>query len=186
MLIGIAGRPAAGKETLTGFLRDKGFIYNETSKLLSRELQKQDKKITRTNMQDLADSWREKDGVGGVMKKLLEILDLDKNNIIDSLRNAGEAEFLKNNVKDFVLIAVDATIELRFKRTLERGKQSDPQTWEEFVKVDERDNFDKDNPMGQQTGRLIEIADFIIINDSYLDKSMKQVEEIWEKIKEKC
>jgi len=185
MLIGIAGRPAAGKETLTQFLRDKGFTYNETSKLLIKELEKQGKEITRTSMQDLADSWREKDGVGGVMKKFLEILDLNENHIIDSLRNAGEAEFLKQNVKDFVLIAVDAPRELRFKRTLERGKQSDPKTWEEFVKVDERDNFDKDNPMGQQTGKLIEIADFIIMNDSDLDRSMKQIEEIWEKIKTK-
>lgn len=186
MIIGIAGRPAAGKETITGFLRDKGFVYNETSKLFRSELEKQGKEITRTAMQDLADSWREKEGVGGVMKKFLETIDLDKNHIIDSFRNAGEAEFLRNNVKNFILIAVDAPRELRFERTLARDKSSDPKTWEEFVKVDERDNFDSANPMGQQTGRLIEIADFVVVSDSNLESAMIQIEKIWEEIKEKC
>ena len=182
MLIGISGRPAAGKETITGFLRNKGFTYNETSKLLREELEKHGKEITRTSMQDIADGWREKHGAGGVMKKFLEVLDLNKNNIIDSLRNVGEAEFLKNNVNDFILIAVDAPRKLRFERTLSRGKESDPKTWEEFVKVDERDNFDSANPMGQQTGKLIEIADFVIVNDEDLNNAMVQIEKIWEKI----
>jgi len=186
MIIGIAGRPAAGKETITSFLRDKGFQYNESSKIIAEELEKLGKEITRTNMQDLADKWRGEDGVGALMKKFLEKLDLEKNHIIDSLRNAGEADFMRANLSNFILIAVDAPREIRFKRTLERGKASDPKTWEEFVKVDERDNLDVNNPMGQQTGKLIEIADYVIMNDKDLDSAMKQINKIWEEIKEKC
>ena len=65
---------------------------------------------------------------------------------------------------------------------MSRGKESDPKTWEEFVRVDERDNFDSANPMGQQTGKLIEIADFVIVNDEDLNNAMVQIEKIWEKI----
>jgi len=186
MIIGICGRIAAGKETLTSFLRNKGFQYHESSSLLKKELERLGKEITRTNMQDLADEWRNKDGVGALMKKFLEKLDLNENHIIDSLRNAGEADFMKKNCKDFILIGVDAPQKIRFKRLVERGKESDPKTWEEFVKVDERDNFDASNPMGQQTGKLLEIADFVIMNDQDLEKAMKEVEKIWEEIKEKC
>ena len=55
MLIGLTGRIGAGKETLTGFLRDKGFIYIETSKLLKGELEKRGILVTRKNQQDLGD-----------------------------------------------------------------------------------------------------------------------------------
>lgn len=187
MIIGIAGRIAAGKETLTQFLRDQGFSYNETGALLLEVLEEQGIEGTRWNQQNLADEWRQKDGAGAIMKKFLEKLDLNKTHIIDSLRNAGEAEYLKEQLgDDFVLIAVDAPREIRFKRLVERDKPNDPKVWEDFLKVDERDNFDPDNPMGQQTGKLIEAADFVIMNDKDLEHAMNQVKEIWEEIKKKC
>ena len=181
MIIGIAGRIAAGKETLTSFLRDKGFIYLETSKMITEELIKQGIEPSRWNQQNLADGWRKQHGVGAVMKMLLEKTEAGKNYIFDSLRNAGEAEFLRQNVKDFVLIGVDAEQKIRFERVLKRNKSSDPKIWEEFLKVDSRDFFDEKDPMGQQVGKLLEIADFKI-NNTDLHKSMKEIEEIWEKI----
>lgn len=189
MLIGLTGRIGAGKETLTEFLREKGFIYLETSKLLKEELKKRNFEITRENMQDLGDELRKKYGAEILMKMFLEKINQDKGNknyIIDSLRNAGEVKFLRENIKNFVLIAVDAPQKLRFKRIIKRGKPSDPKTWEEFLKVDNRDLFDKNNPLGQQVGKCMELADFKIINDCSLKKSMIKIKKIWEKIKEKC
>ena len=186
MIIGIAGRIGAGKETLTKFLRDIGFEYFETRKVLIKSLEEQNMELSRTNMQDLADSWREEFGAGALMKKILERIDTNKNFIIDSLRNGKEAEFLKEELgNDFILIGVDAPRDVRFERIIKRGKQSDMLDWENFLKVDERDNFDPDNPMGQQTGKLIEMADFVIMNDRNLGHATKQVEKIWEQIKEK-
>jgi dephospho-CoA kinase len=186
MIIGITGRIAAGKETLTDSLRKKGFIYLETFTVLAEELEKRGLEITRANMQDLGDEIREKYGVFGVMKMLLEKTEPGKDYIFDSLRNPGEAEFLRENIKDFVLIGVDAPQKLRFERILKRGKPSDPKTWEEFLKIDNRDFFDETNPMGQRVGKCMEIADFKINNDVDLEKSMKEIEEVWEKIKKRC
>ncbi len=183
MLIGLTGRIAAGKETLTDFLRKKGFVYLETSKMLAEELKKRGLEINRWNMQNLGDELREKDGAGALMKMLLKKTEPNKDYIFDSLRNAGEAEFLRNNVKDFFLIAVDAPQKLRFERILRRNKASDPKTWEEFLKIDNRDFFDETNPMGQQVGKCMEVADFKITNDADLEKSMKEIEDVWEKIK---
>jgi len=188
MIVGMCGRIGAGKETLTSFLREKGFVYFETSALLKEELAKRSLEITRWNMQNLADSMREKGGAGAVMKLLLDKASKDKtkNYIFDSLRNAGEAEFLKNNAKDFILIGVDAPQKMRFERMMKRAKPSDPKTWEEFLKVDERDNFDTTNPYGQQTGRLLEVSDFVIVNKGSLKDSLKEIEKIWGKISFKC
>jgi len=185
MIIGLTGRIAAGKETLTDFLRKKEFIYLETSKMLTEELRKRGLEVNRWNMQNLGDELRNKLGPGALMKMLLEKTKPSKNYIFDSLRNAREVEFLRNNVKDFVLIAVDAPQKIRFERILKRNKPSDPKTWEEFLKIDNRDFFDETNPMGQQVGKCMEIADFKIVNDADLEKSMKEIEEVWEKIKKR-
>jgi len=186
MIIGITGRIASGKETLTDFLRKKGFIYLETSKMLAEELGKRGLEINRWNMQDLGDELREKHGSGALMKMFLEKTEPGgKNYIFDSLRNSGEAEFLRKNVKNFVLIAVDAPQKIRFQRMIERNKPSDPKTWEEFLKVDNRDFFDETNPMGQQVKKCMELADFKIMNDADLKKSMKEIKDVWARIEKK-
>jgi dephospho-CoA kinase len=182
MIIGVTGSIAAGKETLTGFFRERGFVYFETSALLKEELSKRGLALTRENMQGLGDELRGKHGVGALMKLMLEKTEQGKNYLFDSLRNPGEADFLRKELKDFFLIAVDAPREIRFKRILNRGKPSDPKTWDDFLRVDERDLGDKNNLLGQQVRRCIEIADFKIINDSGLQNSMKQVEEVYKQL----
>ena len=186
MIIGVCGRIGAGKETLTGFLREKGFVYIVTSDLLNQELIKRGLEITRTNQQDLADGLRKQNGVGAVMNLMLDMAkqDSSKHYIFDSLRNVGEAEFLRKEVPGFILIGVDAPQDLRFQRVLKRKKLSDSMVWEEFLKMDSRDNFDPTNPFGQQTGKLLEVADFVIVNDKDLEVAMNQVKEVWEKIKD--
>ena len=185
MIIGICGRVAAGKETLTKFLRDKGFEYHQSSDIIKEGLEELGAEVTRENMQDLADKWRKESGVGVLMKKILKKIDKDGMHIIDSLRNKGEVDFMRENHDNFILIGVDADKKIRFKRMLNRGKPSDPKTWEEFLKMNERDNFDKENPTGQQTGKCLEASDFVIVNDTDLNSALKQVEEIWDKISDK-
>jgi len=185
MIIGMCGRIGAGKETLMSFLREKEFVYLVSSDLINEELKKRGLEISRTNQQNVADELRNKHGVGIIMQMFLDKIALDpkKNYIIDSLRNSGEAVFLREKVKNFVLIGVDAPQKMRFERMMKRAKPSDPKTWGEFLKVDDRDNFDTSNPMGQQTGKLLEMADFVVINHGNLKDSIKEIEKIWEKIK---
>ncbi len=187
MIIGVCGTVAAGKETLTGFLREKGFVYFETRQIIIEELKKLGLELSRTNMQNWADEQRVKYGVGALMKIMLEGTKKDpsKNYIFDSLRNDGEADFMRKNCRDFILIGVDAPREIRFKRAVSRAKPSDPVIWEEFLKVDERDLNDKENPLGQQTQKLLDMADFKIINDGDLKKSMREIEDAWKAIGEK-
>jgi dephospho-CoA kinase len=187
MIIGICGRIAAGKETLTKFLREKGFVYFETSRLLKEELQREGKLVTRESMQDKGDELRRRYGVAALMIMLLDKTreNPEKNYIFDSLRNLGEADFLIKECKDFILIGVDASQEIRFKRLLKRGKESDPKTWDDFLKMDARDNFDTSNPMGQQTGKLIENANFIIFNEGSIEEGLAKIEEVWKTIENK-
>ena len=184
MIIGVCGRVAAGKETLTSFLREKGFVYLVSSDLINEELVRRGMEITRKNQQDVADELRNKYGVGILMQMFLDKIakDVSKNYIIDSLRNSGEAIFMREKIKNFILIGIDASQKTRFERIISRGKSSDPKTWEEFLKMDARDNFDTENPMGQQTQKLLDMADFVVVNDGDLGSARKQVEKMWEEM----
>lgn len=178
MIIGMTGTIAAGKETLTKSLTENGFKYFRTSDLLKEDLEKRGIEVTRKNMQDLGDDLRVREGADVLMKMLLEKVDSDKNFIIDSIRNPKEAEFLKDNLDNFVLIAVDAPKEVRFERMNKRGKESDPKTWEEFLEIAERDLSDKENPLGQQVGKCIEMSDHVLINDSSLEEFESKVKDL--------
>jgi dephospho-CoA kinase len=181
MIIGVTGTVAAGKETLTSYFREKGFIYFETREIIKEELTKLGLEHSRTNMQDWADKLRQENGPGALMQVMLDRTEPGKNYMFDSLRNHLEAEFLKSKLGDeFLLLAVDAPAEIRFQRMVSRGKESDPRTWEEFVRMNERDLDDKSNPHGQHVGKLLEMADFVITNDSDIEKAEKQVEKVAE------
>ena len=189
MIIGFTGRIAAGKETVKHFLVEKGFIYVETSQILKEELLRRGKAVTREHMQDLGDELRARDGLGALIKLVLEKIDYHRNRdthfILDSLRNAGEVEYLRSVADDFILIAVDAPQRMRFERILSRGKTHDPKTWEEFLVIDSRDYFDPGNPHGQQVRDCMEKADFLIVNDSDVEKGTRAMEKIWEEIEER-
>jgi dephospho-CoA kinase len=47
VIIGVCGRIGAGKEALTSFFREKGFVYFETSAIIKEELSKIGIEITR-------------------------------------------------------------------------------------------------------------------------------------------
>ncbi len=66
---------------------------------------------------------------------------------------------------------------------LRRADADDPVKWEDFVKADERDYCDKDNALGQQSGKCMKMADFIIINDTSLQEFKKNIEKVWDIIK---
>lgn len=182
MIIGMTGSIAAGKETLTKFLREKGFRYYLTSDLLKDELTRRGMEITRENMQNLGDEWRGKYGAEALMKMLLDKIDRNENSILDSIRNPKEAGFLRNHLDHFIMVAVDAPQGIRFNRMLARGKESDPKIWNEFLKVDERDRGDPTNPLGQQVGRCIQMADYVLINDGTLQDFMNKIESLLSKI----
>lgn len=98
--------------------------------------------------------------------------------IIDSIRNPAEVNAFKNNLQHelirryihrvFYLVAVDAPIEIRYQRLLERkrinGEKDMP--YDDFVKKDAR-SLGLDQPgSGQQMGKVIKMANHSINNDS--------------------
>ena len=131
-------------------------------------------------MQDLGNEIRNKEGAGAWMKRLIEKFEEGKDYIIDGIRNPGEVKELKQ-LKNFYLIVVDAPREIRFQRFLERARPSDPKTWEGFLEIDKRD-FEEEDPLGQQVGKCMEMADFKIINNFNLEVFEEKLLQIYNQI----
>jgi dCMP deaminase len=187
MIIGLTGSLAAGKGVVADFLKEKGFIYLSLSNEL-RELLKDNKiQITRENLQLFGNKYREENGVGYLAEIVYnKILNQKyKNVIIDGIRNPGEIEVLKK-LKNFFLICVDAISEIRFKRMVERDRESDPKNWEDFLIVDNRDKGIGEKETGQGVGKCMALADYTIMNNNSLDETKKQIENLYDLLDDKC
>ena len=168
-VIGLTGVFGSGKETVKDMLTHKLNAYYVTLSSLIRDetLKKRGIKVGRGELQDLGNELRKQYGNDVLVKVVWDFLPKNKEFIIvDGIRNPGEAEFFKKKVgKDFVLVAVDAPQEIRFERTAKRGTHKDPKSWEEFLKMEERDLGANEPTYGQQVKKCMEMADVTIIND---------------------
>jgi len=173
MIMGITGRIASGKGIVRAYFEEKGFKYASVSPVVRAEAEKRGIPLERSKLQDLGNEVRAEEGGGVWMRRLIEEMDLDENQIIDGIRNPGEVvELRKLYLKKlaFYLFSVDAPQLIRYQRMLGRERPSDPKTWEEFLKVDERDYRELDasgqpNPFGQQVGLCMQMADYKFTND---------------------
>jgi|SRR3989338_5137 len=180
MIVGLTGSIAAGKGVVAEFLKQKGLIYHSLSMEVREEANKRAIEITRSNLQDLGNELRSKEGAGAWARRFLDKI-IEGNYIIDGIRNPAEvAEFEKT--ENFHLISIDAPLYERFKRVVSRNKESDPKTLEGFLEMNKRD-LGEDDPKGQQVAKCMERAHYSIMNDSDLESLNKKIEAIYAKIK---
>lgn len=180
MIIGLTGRIASGKTEVAEFLKEKGFNYITISWIVREEAKKRNIEITRKNLQDLGNNIRKEEGAGGWTIRLLKTINANDDWIIDGIRNPGEVKELRK-LKDFILLSVNAPQEIRYQRVLSRNKESDPKDWKGFLEMDNRDFGEKD-PLGQQVGECMSLADFHIDNNSTLDDFHRRIYALYESI----
>ena len=183
MIIGLTGTPSAGKGVVSEFFKKKGFIQLVYSDELRQRLRDKGIEVTRENMQAEGNALRKEKGAGAISELLVSKIKSQqyKNVIVDGIRNPAEIEVFRQ-LKNFYLIVVDAPQKLRFERMRSRNRENDPQTWEEFVKLEDREMGLGQPEDGLQIKRCIGQADYILINDGSLQDAEKKIEEIYEKI----
>ncbi|MFA6533436.1 MAG: AAA family ATPase [Patescibacteria group bacterium] len=181
-VIGVVGQIASGKGILVKYLTEKlGFTSFSLSSIVHAELEKKGKvKFTRQTLQDVGDELRRVNGDDVLAQRIIKAINEQKKDsiVIEGIRNPGEIEFLKKN-SNFILIGVKANRELRFKRVLSRGKEWDPKTYEDFLKVDRRDLGVKQQRSGQQVGKCLAYCDYVLTNNEDVGDFEKKVERLF-------
>lgn len=190
MIIGLTGTMGSGKSEISRYLKTKGFNYISISDLIREELLKRNSPLKRENLQNLGNELRKQYGNNYWAKKVIEKIDLNKDFIIDGIRNLGEIEELRST-PNFYLVGIDSPESLRLirikrrKRIIDGRINSDPKENSELRGVELRDRGFNEPEHGQQVLKCIEIANFTIINDSSLDELKNEINKILEKIHER-
>ncbi|MFH1290610.1 MAG: AAA family ATPase [Nanoarchaeota archaeon] len=182
MILGITGTICSGHNAIGKILIEKGFQRFSLSDYLREEMTKKSIEINRKNMQDFGDELRKEQGNAILAKIVISKIEKGKDYIIESIRNPGEvAEFKKLN--NFHLIMVDAPVEARFKRLLERGRDVDePKTFEEFLEWEKRDLGIAQPAYGQQQKACFALSNKTITNDSTFEELKEKVEKLLEEL----
>ena len=86
---------------------------------------------------------------------------------MDSLKKKG----------NFILLAVDASPDLRYERIVLRNSETDRISFPTFL-ANEKREMDSDDPNKQNLRRCIEMADVVFNNDSTIEDLIRDVKEM--------
>ncbi|EKD50244.1 MAG: hypothetical protein ACD_62C00603G0001, partial [uncultured bacterium] len=176
MIIGLTGKNGSGKGVVAEYLKNAGYIYHSLSDIIRLEIQREGHEVTRERLIDMGRKLREEGGPSVLADKVLALLDIDKNYVIDSIRNPFEVRALKYR-KDFFLFCVTADQKTRFERTKERARENDPVDFKKFVELEEKELHSTD-PSAQQLNATAALADFEIENNGSVQDAQDKVKDI--------
>ena len=161
MILGLTGPNCAGKTTVAEILKQRGFTAWSLSDSVRDEAKRRGLGNDRDTLIQVANQLRQRHG-GGVLAartvaKIREALALNPKQhfAIDSIRSPLEVEELRKLPK-FQLWLIDAPVDVRFQRAVERGRAEGAKTLEEF-KAKETEE-DTDDPEKQQLGNTFRLA----------------------------
>jgi dephospho-CoA kinase len=176
MLLGITGTDGSGKGTAVDYLvTHHGFVHYSARGILIDILNERDMEPTRANMRIVANEMREECGNDYIVTHNLKKIKDDgtERAIIESIRAVAEAETLK--AQGGILLAVDADQALRYERVQSRRSETDKVSFEEFVAHEELEANDP-NPHGMQKRKVMEMADFTIMNNGTVEELHSSIE----------
>ncbi|MBS3070218.1 AAA family ATPase [Candidatus Micrarchaeota archaeon] len=175
MIVGLVGQNCAGKDTAAAYFVSKGFQRYSLSDYLREELEKQGKPVTRETLVNLGNELRETKGAGHLAEKALERFKPGANYVVVSIRNPGEAQALMQK-KNFALVALEAPAQVRYERMRARDRgEKDPQTFEEFLRLENQENR---GGAQQSIAETMRLADYTIDASGSIEEETKEVERL--------
>ena len=172
MIIGATGLGRAGKDTLAKQLVKRyGFGHLDFFEdAVKPELERRGFEITKMNGSILGDQMRKEEGMDVMAKRIFDKINLTKDTVITGFRSPEEVNYIKKHTSDFILVEIYTKEDVRYERTDKK------QTKEEFLERDKQDIKLKG------LGKVVEMADFRIVNDTTRDEFEKNIKEFMKKL----
>jgi dephospho-CoA kinase len=172
-LIGLTGTNGAGKGEAAAYFMAKGYGYFSLSDIIREELRARGQAATRDNLIRTGNEMRERFGPDILARRT--VAKVGGPAVIDSIRNMHEVAFLRLQ-EGFVLLALDAPVEIRFARVAERGRDESAADLEAFRKKEEQERAG--GATAQQLEACLAAADRLILNDGTIPDLHRKLEEV--------
>jgi len=176
MILGITGTDGAGKGTVVEYLvTKKRFVHYSSRDLLLAEVLKEGIEPTRNELRLMGNKMRALYGDDVIVQKAFVHIEADEveHAVVESIRALAEAKTL--HAKEAVLLAVDADAKVRYERVQYRRSESDKVSFEQFLAHEELEKNDTD-PHGMQKAKVMEMADYTIMNNGTREELIAAVE----------
>lgn len=175
LVIGITGQPSSGKDTVAAHLVGKGFQHFSGGDILREEMKQLGLPLDREQVREFSAKMRETHGNAYLTKKIIR--HISKNAVISGFRNvAGVETFRKHFPRTFALVAVDAPVEVRYRRARSRGRIGDDISFEQFQ---EEENQERVSPSGShEVDKVIALADYHIQNTGTQEELFQKIDAV--------
>lgn len=182
MIIGITGTDGAGKGIVVDYLvKEKGFVHFSSREQITKEIEIRNLVASRDILRLVGNEMRKNDGNDVLIARAIgQIYEQSiQNAAIESVRAVAEAETLKK--AGGILLAVDADQKLRYERIVARASLTDQISFEKFTEQEAIEMNDLD-PNGMQKAKVMEMADYTIMNNGSPEEVYGQVDAVLEQL----
>lgn len=175
MIIGIVGSIASGKDTVADYLKTKGFKAVSLSDILRQVMREEGQEITTANMTEFGNRLRNDRGHDFLAEKAVKEINPGDNAVITSIRQVGEVEFLQSQ-PDFVLVKLDAPIEMRLDRLVKRSREGDIKNIDELKEIEAKQANGTGG--GMNMNKCFAMANTEIINDGTFEELNAKIDKL--------
>lgn len=162
MIIGLTGKNGGGKGEVVKFLTERGFQALSLSDVIREEAERLKEPVTREVLVRLGNQLRQESGSSVLAERIFARLDPEKNYCIDSIRHPAEVQVFRRR-RDFTLVHIQAPQRLRFERLRQRGRENDPQKFEDFLALETQEAVSAE-ANNQQLDQTISLASTTLEN----------------------
>jgi len=164
-IIATAGLPGSGKALFSEVAIQYGYPIFVCGDVVREETRKRGMPLTPSNMGAVMLKIREEEGPAVISKRLIPKIDTAQCDaaIVEGVRSPEEVAELRKRYGNVTVVAIHASPQIRFERLGARGREDDPQTWQEFETRDLRE-------LNVGLGKTVALADEIIVNEGTIEE----------------
>ncbi|MEM0329901.1 MAG: AAA family ATPase [Archaeoglobaceae archaeon] len=176
MIIAFVGYPLSGKSTAGEVAKEFGIPVVTMGDVVREEAINRGLEPNSKNLGKIASELREREGMDAIAKRCIpKIKALGPVVLVDGIRGIAEVETFKRAFDDFILIAIECPLEIRFGRALQRGRSDDVFKIEDLIERDRREE-------AWGLREAMEVADFTIENTGDIEEFKEKIRAILKKL----
>lgn len=174
-VIGVVGMPGSGKGVVGGVAAEYGFSTVIMGDVIREEVARRGLEPTPENVGRVMLGLRDEEGPAVVAERSVPRIEGSASEVVvvEGIRSLDEVLEFRRRFPGFILAAIHASPETRFRRIYRRERSDDPASWQVFWERDLRE-------LGVGIGSAIAIADHVIVNEGTLAQFKKRIREFFE------